>query len=114
MSNAELLLAVQLEQAGIFFEREVRFAEPRRWRADFECWTADESIVKPPILIEIDGGGFVAGRHTRGAGFEADAEKASAAANPATIFALLDRLAQLEATVDLFLDEAEGQSEAGE
>lgn len=35
---------------------------------------------KPNLLIEIDGGGYVAGRHTRGAGFEADAEKQSAAA----------------------------------
>lgn len=72
-SNAELTLAVQLEQAGILFEREFRFAPPRRWRADFR-------IVRDELLVEIDGGGYVAGRHTRGAGFEADAEKASAAA----------------------------------
>jgi very-short-patch-repair endonuclease len=79
-SNAELLLAVQLEQAGIGFEREFRFARPRRWRADFFI---DWSLIDPvwsPVLVEIDGGGYVAGRHTRGAGFENDAEKASAAA----------------------------------
>jgi very-short-patch-repair endonuclease len=33
-----------------------------------------------PILIEIDGGSWVAGRHTRGKGFEADMEKLNAAA----------------------------------
>ena len=35
MSNAELLLATQLDQAGIPYVREFRFAPPRRWRADF-------------------------------------------------------------------------------
>ena len=78
-SIAELTLAAQLEQAGIPFEREYRFAPPRRWRADFaivhEAYAMDH-----PFLIEVDGGGFIAGRHTRGTGFENDAEKASAAA----------------------------------
>jgi very-short-patch-repair endonuclease len=86
-SQAETLLAVQLEQAGIPFEREYRFASPRRWRADFRV-QGHRSTVGPIgfynaieyVLIEIDGGGFVAGRHTRGTGFEKDAEKASAAA----------------------------------
>ena len=79
MSPAEQLLAVQLEQAGIPFEREYRFAPPRKWRADF-------SIVKKigkgwyGLLVEIDGGGYVAGRHSRGTGIEKDAEKQSAAA----------------------------------
>ena len=74
MSNAELLLATQLDQAGIPFVREFRFAPPRRWRADFSLYGAG------PILVEIDGGGYVAGRHSRGAGMEKDAEKQSAAA----------------------------------
>lgn len=89
MSSAELLLSVQLEQAGIPFEREFRFAPPRRWRADFALiwpskqWMLDLfpfEMVPPSFLVEIDGGGYVAGRHTRGTGFEKDAEKASAAA----------------------------------
>lgn len=78
-SSAEILLGVQLEQAGIPFEREFRFAPPRRWRADFAVrgplWTT-----APSILVEIDGGAFVAGRHSRGTGVENDAEKQSAAA----------------------------------
>ena len=90
MSAAETLLAVQLEQAGIPFEREYRFAPPRRWRADFAVGHAfqvfdaedgDRAIgVHPAILVEIDGGGFIAGRHSRGLGMEHDCEKASAAA----------------------------------
>lgn len=85
-SDAETLLAVQLEQAGIPFQREFRFADPRRWRADFRVWPSgppDRLTIPMPsnqFLVEIDGGGFVAGRHTRGTGVEKDAEKQSAAA----------------------------------
>jgi very-short-patch-repair endonuclease len=81
-SNAELLLATQLEQAGIPFEREYRFHYERKWRADFAV--GDNPRFGPPhffdVLIEIDGGSWVAGRHTRGSGFEKDAEKLNAAA----------------------------------
>jgi very-short-patch-repair endonuclease len=75
-SPAETLLAVQLEQAGIPFEREYRFHSERKWRADFSV----EPIEAARILVEIDGGSWVAGRHTRGTGFEKDAEKLNAAA----------------------------------
>ena len=80
MSAAETLLAAQLEQAGIPFEREYRFAPPRRWRADFWILRPYGVETLPNILVEIDGGGYVAGRHSRGAGMERDAEKQSAAA----------------------------------
>lgn len=81
-STAELLMAEQLRQARIQFEAEFRFAPPRRWRADFaiigEDWLS--MTRRPIILVEIDGGGYVAGRHSRGAGIERDCEKTSAAA----------------------------------
>ena len=85
-STAELTLSVQLEQAGIPCEREHAFAKPRRWRADFmvyarPIWDGENKRwLNNRILIEIDGGGYVAGRHSRGAGMERDAEKQSAAA----------------------------------
>lgn len=47
---------------------EYRFAPPRRWRADF-AWP------EQGILFEIEGGVWVSGRHTRGAGYLADIEK---------------------------------------
>lgn len=73
-SNAERSLATLIGWAGLPApEREFRFHPTRKFRADF-------AYPDHRLLIEVDGGGFVAGRHTRGAGFEKDCEKASEAA----------------------------------
>lgn len=61
------LLAFHLKAAKIGFEREVRFHATRRWRFDF--------LIRGDVAIEVDGGIWQAGRHTRGAGWEKDAEK---------------------------------------
>ena len=85
-SIAEQTLQAQLEQAGIAFESEYRFHPERRWRADFVASDADHWELFGPsaapfvVLIEIDGGSWVAGRHTRGKGFENDLDKLNAAA----------------------------------
>jgi very-short-patch-repair endonuclease len=50
--------------------REYRFAENRGWRFDF-AWP--DSGVK--VAVELEGGVWTGGRHTRGAGFIADCEK---------------------------------------
>jgi hypothetical protein len=83
LNVAETLLAAQLEQAGIPFEREYKFHPERKWRADFIVVLPKSYAPphwRPPILVEIDGGGYISGRHSRGDGIEKDAEKASAAA----------------------------------
>lgn len=49
-------------------EREFRFCPPRRWRFDF-AWPSEK------IAVEIEGGTWTNGRHTRGRGFEQDCEK---------------------------------------
>jgi very-short-patch-repair endonuclease len=82
-SLAEQTLAVQLEQAGIPFEAEYRFHPRRRWRADFAIEVrraVSDVALAAPLLIEIDGGAFIGGRHSRGQGVANDAEKQSAAA----------------------------------
>ena len=49
-------------------EKEYRFAPPRRFRFDF-------SWPKKKIAVEIEGGVWTHGRHTRGSGFLSDMEK---------------------------------------
>lgn len=68
MSEAETLMAVQLQQAQIPFLREVTFSPPRRFRADF-------LIRGHGLLVEVEGGTWVLGRHVQGKGFAADCEK---------------------------------------
>lgn len=52
---------------------EFRFRPTRRRRADF-AWPDKR------LMVEVEGGHFVGGRHTRGTGFEADCEKYAEAA----------------------------------
>jgi hypothetical protein len=54
-------------------ETEFCFAPPRKWRMDF-CW------VEQRVGLEIDGGIWTRGRHTRGKGWLADTEKLNHAA----------------------------------
>ena len=54
---------------------EYRFHDQRKWRADL-CWPNDW----PKLIVEIEGGAWTQGRHTRGAGFIADMEKYNEAA----------------------------------
>lgn len=67
-------LELQCRLAGLPVpEVEVRFAPPRRWRADY-LWGAPHMAI-----LEVDGGGWINGRHSRGSGIEKDAEKQNAA-----------------------------------
>lgn len=73
-SALERMMALHIRAAGLPPpEREFRFADGRRWRFDF-AW-ADRQVA-----LEVEGGTWANGRHTRGAGYEADAEKYNAAA----------------------------------
>lgn len=70
-----LTMLMQLRAAGLELglEREHAFHPARKWRFDF-AWPRER------VALEVDGGVFTGGRHTRGAGFEADAEKLNEAA----------------------------------
>jgi hypothetical protein len=52
---------------------EHRFHPVRKWRFDW-------AFVPPRIAVEVEGGAFTGGRHTRGAGFLKDIEKYGEAA----------------------------------
>lgn len=69
MSRGFLTLERQCQAVGLPApELEVRFHPTRKWRADY-LWR------EPKLIVEVDGGVFVAGRHSRGAGVESDCEK---------------------------------------
>lgn len=69
MSQLEDTFAFQVKAAGLPEpEREYRFHPMRRWRFDF-AWPASM------VAVEVEGGVYVHGRHTRGRGFTADCEK---------------------------------------
>lgn len=73
-SDLESAFLVACRQLGLPEPvREHRFDAVRRWRFDF-AWPALR------VAVEAEGGIWSGGRHTRGAGFEADMTKYNAAA----------------------------------
>lgn len=74
MSHLEDALVFGIRALGLPNpEREVVFAPPRRWRFDL-AWPSRK------LAAEIEGGTWVSGRHSRGAGMRKDAEKYNTAA----------------------------------
>ena len=84
------LFAKQLEKENLQFAREHRFHPVRRWRFDFTAsdkfldqeafdrffkGVPDWAHPQKCIAIEIEGGIWTRGRHTRGSGFIKDCEK---------------------------------------
>ena len=71
--SASLFLALLKREKLPAPEPEFRFHPVRRWRFDWAF---------PPerVAVEVEGGAWTRGRHTRGAGFIGDCEKYSVAA----------------------------------
>ncbi|WP_173910766.1 hypothetical protein [Acinetobacter sp. Marseille-Q1618] len=72
MSEGEATLVQHLKSYNIEFQAEFQFNPERKWRADFY-------IVGSNVLIEVEGGIWSNGRHTRGKGYIADMEKYNSA-----------------------------------
>ncbi|MEN8416062.1 DUF559 domain-containing protein [Acinetobacter radioresistens] len=72
ISEGEAKLASDLKALRISFEQEYKFHPKRHWKADFH-------MTGTKILVEIEGGIWTGGRHTRGKGFIHDMEKYNAA-----------------------------------
>ena len=70
--EGETVLATHLKACKISFEQEYKFHPERKWRADF-------LITGTKILIEVEGGIWSGGRHTRGKGYIGDMEKYNSA-----------------------------------
>ena len=74
MSDGEAILALHIRAEKLPEPtREHRFDPSRRWRFDF-AWPDLK------LAVEVEGGTWTGGRHTRGSGFEKDTEKYNAAA----------------------------------
>lgn len=69
----EMRLARDLKEHGIEFEREFMFWPGRKWRFDFALKPAFGAKAK--LAIEVQGGIYSGGRHTRGAALEGEYEK---------------------------------------
>jgi len=69
-SHLEIEFLARLREAGLDagLVTEHQFHETRKWRFDF-AWP------ELKVAAEVEGGTWVKGRHTRGAGYSADAEK---------------------------------------
>ena len=68
-SHLETLAMWHLQAAQIPTPvREYRFHDERKWRFDF-AWPDQR------VALEVEGGTYTAGRHTRGSGFAADCDK---------------------------------------
>lgn len=72
LNLGEETMAMHLKTEKIHFEREHKFHPERKWRFDF--------ALKNKIAVEIEGGIWVSGAHSRGKHFESDCEKYNEAA----------------------------------
>ena len=74
-SELEAQFLAQVRAAGLPEpERQYQFHETREWKLDF-AWPGEARM----IAVEIHGGVFSGGRHTRGVGFTNDRQKMNAA-----------------------------------
>lgn len=70
-SNLEKTFLTQLKSKGLAkASLQYQFAHNRKWRFDF-AWPSIR------LAVEIQGGTFANGRHTRGVGYESDCEKSN-------------------------------------
>jgi hypothetical protein len=73
--EANILLTKHLEELGFEWLPEFVFHSDRQWRFDYLIWNEQGRFA-----LEIEGGAWTRGRHTRGKGFIADMEKYNFAA----------------------------------
>jgi very-short-patch-repair endonuclease len=78
MTCAHCLLEQHMNSLGFQHQGEFRFHPVRKWRVDYKI--LDRLKNGQMVLIEIEGGMFIRGRHVRPIGFQRDLDKYNAAA----------------------------------
>jgi very-short-patch-repair endonuclease len=73
---APCLFKKHLRELNLCWQSEVKFHQLRKWQFDFVLGQDGEPL---HIAVEIEGGIWAAGRHTRGAGYQKDLDKYNAA-----------------------------------
>ena len=113
MSHLEQTLALQIERLGLREPvREYRWAaemlgagkglRERLTAAGLKDWRFDFAWPELRLAVEVEGGGWSGGRHTRGAGFSADLAKYHAAmAHGWTVYRCDGRLVKTGEAVQL-------------
>lgn len=66
-SPGEESFALQLTEAGIFFQREAKLIDGRKFRVDF--------LIECDVVVEIEGATWTKGGHSSGVGIMRDMEK---------------------------------------
>lgn len=74
-----ILMRMHLSELCLRFAEEYRFDPVRRWKFDFAVWPEGRRVGGKRAGVEIDGGLWTQGRHTRGKGYQADMDKLNAA-----------------------------------
>jgi len=98
MSGDHRILCALCDEVGLPHpEAEWEFTPHRKFRADF-AWPEND----PPLALEVDGGVWTGGRHTRSTGFLRDHEKRNEYATQGwrVIYTTPDKLYTME-TIDL-------------
>ena len=76
MRKGDAMMLFEVDMRALGFPEptpEHRFDPSRRWRFDY-AWLPQK------LAVEVDGGTFIGGRHSTGAGYRRDCEKLNAAA----------------------------------
>ncbi len=71
-SIGEIEMQILLKSERLRFEQDYKFHPTRKWRFDF-------ALHQDKIAVEVEGGIFTQGRHTRGNGYIGDMQKYNAA-----------------------------------